>query len=136
MTTVGDSAFAGCFRLKDLTLPAAVAEIGDNAFAGCKKLRSVTFNGNQPSVGTGLFSGAPATTVYIPKGNATWPAVPGTWQEQNLQYTSGGVVSDVTSAVSGNVTWYFRVVDGQAELYNNGQPCIGSGVSRPTPGTV
>ena len=130
MTTVGDSAFAGCFRLKDLTLPAAVAEIGDNAFAGCKKLRSVTFNGNQPSVGTGLFSGAPATTVYIPKGNATWPSVPGTWQGQNLQYTSGGVVSGVTSAVSGNVTWYFRVVDGQAELYNNGQPCIGSGVSQ------
>ena len=130
MTTVGDSAFAGCFRLKDLTLPAAVAEIGDNAFAGCKKLRSVTFNGNQPSVGSDLFSGAPATTVYIPKGNATWPSVPGTWQGQNLQYTTGGVISGVTSAVSGNVTWYFRVVDGQAELYNNGQPCIGSGVSQ------
>lgn len=130
MTTVGDSAFAGCFRLKDLTLPASVTTIGNNAFAGCKKLRTVTFNGNQPYVGAGIFSGSPVTTVCIPKGNATWPTVPGTWQGQNLQYTSGGVITGVTSAIGGNVTWYFRVVDGQAELYNNGQSCIGSGVSQ------
>lgn len=129
LTTIGADAFNGCFRLKNISIPAGVTEIGDNAFANCRKLKSVTFNGNAPSVGTGIFSGT-TTTVYVPDGISSFGSVPGTWQGQTLERTSGGVITGVTSATDGNVTWFFRVVDGQAELYNNGQSCIGNGVAQ------
>ena len=129
LTTIGADAFNGCFRLKNISIPAGVTEIGDNAFANCRKLKSVTFNGNAPSVGTGIFSGT-TTTVYVPNGISSFGSVPGTWQGQTLERTSGGVITGVTSATDGNVTWFFRVVDGQAELYNNGQACIGNGVTQ------
>lgn len=127
--TIGYSAFNGCFRLKDIELPAGVTEIKDNAFANCPRLRSVTFNGNAPTVGSAAFENTSAT-IYIPAGNGTFGAVPGIWQGRPTEYATGGVVSGITSAVAGNVTWTFRVVDGKAELYNNGQSCIGTGISQ------
>ena len=130
VTTVGDHAFDGCFRLKDITLPAGVSVLGDNAFANCRRLKSVTFSGNRPAAGSGVFSGSTGVTVYGPQGDSTWPTAPGSWQGRPFEYSSGGTVSGISSATAGNVTWIFRVVDGQAELYNNGLSCIGSGESQ------
>ena len=129
LTAVGDHAFEGCFRVKSIDLPASVESIGNRAFADCPKLKSVTFNGSAPTTGSSAFANT-AATVYIPEGDSTLGAVPGTWQGQSLQYSTGGIVSGITSAVAGNITWYYRVVNGQAELYNNGQSCIGTGVSK------
>ena len=126
LTTVGDHAFEGCFRVKSINLPANVETIGDRAFAGCPKLKSITFNGDAPTADGDVFADT-ALTVYVPEGNTSFGAVPGSWQGQALQYSTGGIVSGVTSAVAGNVSWSFRVVNGQAELYNNGQSCIGAG---------
>lgn len=129
LTTVGDYAFEGCFRVKSINLPANLESIGDRAFADCPKLKSITFNGDAPATGADVFADT-KVTVYVPEGNSTFGSVPGVWQGQSLQYSTGGIVSGITSAVAGNITWYYRVVNGQAELYNNGQSCIGTGVSQ------
>lgn len=128
MTTIGANAFDGCFRLKTITLPAGVTAIGDYAFKGCNKLQSITFTGNQPAiVGTNPFPGANPISIYIPNDNETWPS-PGIWHGQNLHYSTGGEASGFFAYNAGNVTWSFRIVDGHAELYNNGEPCIGTGI--------
>ena len=131
MTAIGADAFTGCFRLKSLAIPAGVDTIGDRAFAGCAKLKSITFEGDAPAeVGADIFGDAAAPDViYISRDRDGWPEPPAAWQGVPTAYTTGGQVSGVTSATSGNVTWYYHVVDGKAELYNNGQSCIGAGVS-------
>jgi len=41
--TIGADAFAGCAKLKKVTIRSTkLAEIGSRAFAGCKKLKNIT----------------------------------------------------------------------------------------------
>jgi hypothetical protein len=45
VTSIGNSAFRGCEKLKEVVVPQSVTEIGSFAFANCKKLKSVTIEG-------------------------------------------------------------------------------------------
>lgn len=38
---IGDSAFSGCYRLKNIVIPESVIEIGNNPFIGCTSLESI-----------------------------------------------------------------------------------------------
>lgn len=42
LTTIGDSAFAGCGELTELVIPASVTSLDQGAFAACYKLKSLT----------------------------------------------------------------------------------------------
>lgn len=42
VTTIGDSAFAGCENLKSVAIHDSITTIGDNAFAWCDSLESIT----------------------------------------------------------------------------------------------
>ena len=42
VTTIGFSAFEGCYNLKTITIPNSVTFIGDRAFAYCKSIESIT----------------------------------------------------------------------------------------------
>ena len=44
--SIGEWAFAYCYRLKQLTIPEGVTKIGYGAFAGCRSLKSITIPGS------------------------------------------------------------------------------------------
>ena len=59
VTTIGESAFAGCTSLNEITIPNSVTSIGERAFQGCTSLKRVYFcdNSNLTSIGDFAFYG-------------------------------------------------------------------------------
>lgn len=53
---IGQSAFAGCNVLTDISIPSSVASIGKDAFSGCEALENISFSEGLISVGEGAFS--------------------------------------------------------------------------------
>lgn len=70
VTNIVASAFSGCSRLTDVTLPASVTNIGASAFSGCSGLTGVTIPPSVTSIGTSAFSGCTGLTgiMAIPSG--------------------------------------------------------------------
>jgi hypothetical protein len=120
VTTVGNSAFAGCSALSSVTfgngvntidaaafdfctnltsvtIPNSVTSIQDEAFASCSDLVSATFNGNAPSMGSGVFDGAAGGfTVYYYNGAAGFTSP--TWES----YSAVDLGSAVAAWLSSN----------------------------------
>ena len=93
--TIERNAFQGCTGLTSVSIPRSVTSIADYAFNGCSNLASAslpdTLNGiDESKVFQGCASGINVT--YRDKGGRT-------------------------SVVVGGKTWWYRVVDGGAELY-------------------
>ncbi len=59
ITSVGESAFAGCEALKDVTLPESLTEIGSKAFEDCTTLEKVDIPAGVTSFGYDAFEGTP-----------------------------------------------------------------------------
>ena len=69
VTSVGDSAFEGCDRLKSITIPDSVTSIGEGAFFNCSSLTSITIPDSVTSIGTYSFFGCSSlTNITIPDG--------------------------------------------------------------------
>ena len=61
------SAFGGCVKLRDITIPANVTEIGDEAFLGCFDLTSVTsLNVVPPTIFKLSFGYDEDINIYVP----------------------------------------------------------------------
>ena len=56
VTSIGSSAFYGCFDLTSITIPESVTYIGSMAFAGCSDLTSITIPESVTSIGSGAFA--------------------------------------------------------------------------------
>ena len=67
VTSIGKSAFNGCYDLTSVTIGNNVTSIGDCAFYGCHDLTSVTIGNNVTSIGDCVFSYCEdLTSVTIP----------------------------------------------------------------------
>ena len=69
VTSIGNSAFAGCTSLTSITIPDGVTSIGDSAFYGCTGLTSITILGSVTSIGESTFQYCTSlTSITIPDG--------------------------------------------------------------------
>ena len=67
VTSIGDYAFYGCYRLTSITIPNSVTSIGYYAFQNCSGLTSVTIPNSVTSLGEGAFYGCSGlTSITIP----------------------------------------------------------------------
>ncbi|MBO4907432.1 MAG: leucine-rich repeat protein [Bacteroidaceae bacterium] len=57
ITSLPDSAFAGCTRLTSISLPKQLTTISHAAFAGCKLLKTFTFSSGITDIGSDAFNG-------------------------------------------------------------------------------
>jgi putative cell wall-binding protein len=72
VTAIGGSAFAGCEKLKSVTLPDSVKQLGTAehgfVFLGCKALENITLPSSLTAIEQGLFSGCEKLkSITIPK---------------------------------------------------------------------
>ena len=67
VTSVGNSAFAGCRYLQSVTIPTSVTSIGNYAFRYCPTLTSVTIPANVKNIGNSAFQNCSGlTSITIP----------------------------------------------------------------------
>lgn len=64
ITSIGNYAFYGCYRLDNVTLPESVVSIGDGAFRSCRTLKSVEMGSKIETIGTHAFYDCNELTVY------------------------------------------------------------------------
>ena len=65
--SIGNSAFYGCYGLKDVTIPSSVKTIGNSAFYCCNGLTSIIIPNSVTSIGYNVFEGCSRlTSVTIP----------------------------------------------------------------------
>ncbi len=75
LTTISDSAFAGCKKLKSFPLSAGVVEIGVDAFGGCAALASLSIPATVEVIGGGAFAGCTGMkSLTVSSGNQTYKA--------------------------------------------------------------
>ncbi len=77
VTSVGDSAFSGCWRITSVLIPEGVISIGEGAFENCSGLTSVTIPEGVTSIGDYAFqwcSGLKSVTIPSSVTNIGWRA--------------------------------------------------------------
>ena len=126
VTAIADESFCGCQYLDTIVLPSNLAAIGSGAFANCATLVKVTFEGVEPAAPDSIFDGSENVTVYGREENG-WAG--STWKDRPLVVisASGGGEEATLSQTIGETTWRFRVVDGVAEIWNEGKAAVESG---------
>ena len=131
VVTIGDSAFYGCSALKNssensestyFTLPEGVASIGEFAFSGCTVLRNVVLPSSLTSLGAEAFSGCDSLRyVSLPFVSAAFV------DDISDNYVFAGCPDSLLLTfreVVDGVEWSFRIVDGEAEVYNDDEAAI------------
>jgi hypothetical protein len=64
--TLGNEAFASCYGLTNISIPGSVTIIGENAFAGCFGTTTITIGENVAIIGSGAFYATNITSIIIP----------------------------------------------------------------------
>ena len=69
VTSIGSSAFGGCYSLSSIIIPDSVTSIGDGAFGSCYSLSSITIADGVTSIGNYAFSDCYSlSSITIPDG--------------------------------------------------------------------
>jgi hypothetical protein len=74
VTTIGTFAFAGCAKLKEVTIGESVTGISTAAFSDCKNLTNVKVLGRGIREAADVFKNTPATIYFMP-GAQGWAPV-------------------------------------------------------------
>ena len=122
--TIGNSSFFDCKALTDLTIEYGVESIGDDAFNGCAALTTVTIPKSVALVGDYAFDGTALKTVYVSSGDS---ARVKKLLDDSFHDTSGIEFVELeyeTWTDADGVKWTYRIVDGEAEIYNDNKPAI------------
>ena len=61
---IGSTAFLGCTRLEQVTLPSTVTEIESSAFSGCTNVRSIVIPLSVTEIWSDAFENCPQLTIY------------------------------------------------------------------------
>ena len=78
VTSIGDSAFSGCYSLMNITFPTELASIGNSAFAFCTLLTSITLPAGITYIGSKAFElCSNLTSIAVADGNPSFKAVDG-----------------------------------------------------------
>lgn len=125
-------AFYGCFRLTYLNLPTAINTIGSGAFnvsgiwpdlsapESTPKLKSVFYNGSVPDAADDIYDGAPDDLIsYVFSDDWADP-----WKDRKVTRITGTNLPVLEFKDAYGLTWYYRIINGEAELYNNGEAVI------------
>ena len=75
MTSIGESAFEGCWSLTSITIPDKVTSIGERTFFGCVSLTSITILGSVTSIDEDAFWGCDLKTIYFNGTKDQWKQV-------------------------------------------------------------
>lgn len=67
MVKIGNAAFSGCNRIKELIIPAGTREIGDDVFLGCDNLTIISIPESLESIGRCQFE--KDTVIYCKEGS-------------------------------------------------------------------
>ena len=122
---IGDFAFTGCSGLTSMTIEYGVKLIGLSSFMNCRGMTEVSIPKSVEGIGEYAFqSCTELTTVYVSKGDKE--RVKEMLEKANLD-TSGLTFVDMeyeTWTDADGVNWTYRIVDGEAEIYNDGKPAV------------
>lgn len=66
VSSVGTSAFRGCYKITSVTLPDSLISIGYDAFDGCSGITDITLPQNLSKIGAYAFCSANFTSITIP----------------------------------------------------------------------
>ena len=117
VSTIGAYAFANCTSLTSVTIPNTVTKIEEHAFDGCTWLSSVTIPSSVKTIGDYAFKGCTKlTAVELPdyfNGKINASVVFSGYSPTITYVSKTGVKSEVYEGR----TWYYRIVDNEAEIY-------------------
>ena len=135
VTNICADAFFGCHRLVYLNLPENIRTIGAGAFnvngvwpgvrapEAAAKLASVFCNGPIPSASDDIYAGAPADLVTYAFTD-DWSHV-SEWKGRPVNAIDSANPPVLSYKDASGITWFYRIVDGTAEICNedaNGRP--------------
>lgn len=120
LETISTNAFARCTGLSSLTIPKTVTKIESAAFSNCTALAKVTYAGNAPTAANDIYVGTPDTMAsWIYEGATGFTE--GNWKDRPIVVIKTEDPKDEELSYNNGVaTWYFRIVDGMAEIHRDG----------------
>lgn len=78
VTSIAESAFYGCAKLKNIVIPNTVTSIGNGAFEECTSLRSITLPASVAKIGEGVFGYCSALTeIKVASQNQKYESIDG-----------------------------------------------------------
>ena len=73
LTSIGQSAFSNCYKLKSMVIPSGVTRIGGEAFMGCTFLSNIYLSDNVELIGDYAFANCYSlTSITVPDGVTTF----------------------------------------------------------------